>query len=128
MNDNERKRALIERCEIKSDMIVNPILDWSDSDIWDFYWSECKMHNPLYKMGYTRVGCIGCPMAGKSRWKEFADFPTYKRAYIRAFGKMLEAIKTAGKRTSWKSAEGVFLWWMEDENIEGQMELEDFIS
>lgn len=86
------------------------------------------MHNSLYKMGYTRVGCIGCPMAGKHRWKEFADFPTYKRAYIRAFGKMLDAIKAAEKPTKWKSAEDVFLWWMEDDNIEGQMNIEDFIE
>lgn len=128
MNDNDRKRSLIEQCKLKADMIVNPILDWTDRDIWEYYWSECNIHNPMYKMGYTRVGCIGCPMAGKHRWKEFADFPTYKRAYIRAFGKMLEAIKAAGKRTSWKSAEDVFLWWMEDDNIEGQMELKDYIS
>ena len=128
MNDNDRKRLLIEKCELKADMIVNPILDWPDRDIWEYYWSECKLHNPMYKMGYTRVGCIGCPMAGKHRWKEFADFPTYKRAYIRAFGKMLEAIKAARKQTSWKSAEDVFLWWMEDDNIEGQMELKDFIN
>ena len=128
MSDNDQKRALTERCELKADMIVNPILDWPDSDIWEYYWSECKMHNPLYKMGYTRVGCIGCPMAGKHRWKEFADFPTYKRAYIRAFGKMMDAIKATGKSTKWKSAEDVFLWWMEDDNIEGQMDIEDFIE
>lgn len=128
MSDNDRKRALTERCELKADMIVNPILDWPDSDIWEYYWSECKMHNPLYKMGYTRVGCIGCPMAGKHRWKEFSDFPTYKRAYIRAFGKMLDAIKAAEKPTKWKSAEDVFLWWMEVDNVEGQMNIEDFIE
>ena len=128
MSDNDRKRALTERCELKADMIVNPILDWPDSDIWEYYWGECKLHNPLYSMGYYRVGCIGCPMAGKHRWKEFADFPTYKRAYIRAFGKMLDAIKAAGKTTSWKNEEDIFRWWMEEDDIEGQMELSDFIS
>lgn len=128
LSDNDRKRALTERCEIKADMICNPILDWPDRDIWEFYWGECKLHNPLYGMGYTRVGCIGCPMAGKNRWKEFADFPKYKDAYIRAFGRMLEAIHAAGKATKWHSAEDVFLWWMEDDNIPGQMELEEFLE
>ena len=79
-------------------------------------------------MGYYRVGCIGCPMAGKHRWKEFTDFPTYKRAYIRAFGKMLDAIKAAGKPTRWKNEKDIFRWWMEEDDIEGQMELSDFIS
>ena len=123
MNDNDRKRVLTEHCAAKSDMILNPILDWTDTEIWDFYWSECKRHNPLYSMGYYRVGCIGCPMAGKHRWKEFADFPTYRRAYTRAFGKMLDAIHASGKPTKWKNAEEVFLWWMEDENVEGQMDI-----
>ena len=81
--------------------------------------------NPLYDMGYKRVGCIGCPMAGKHRWKEFADFPTYRRAYIRAFGKMLEAIHRAGKPSKWKTGYDVFLWWMEDDNIPGQLSLDD---
>lgn len=126
LNDNDKKRALTERCVMKADMILNPILDWPDRDIWDYYWSECSMHNPLYKMGYYRVGCVGCPMAGKHRYKEFADFPTYKTAYIRAFDKMLEAIPKS-KKTKWKSGEDVFLWWMEDESIPGQMKLEDFI-
>lgn len=76
-------------------------------------------------MGYYRVGCIGCPMAGKHRYKEFADFPTYQRAYIRAFGKMLEAIHAAGKETRWKNADDVFRWWMEDTNVEGQISMFD---
>ena len=125
MNDNDKKRALIETCKIKGDMIVNPIIDWPDSDIWDYYWIECKSHNPLYKMGYYRVGCIGCPMAGKRRYKEFADFPTYKRAYIRSFGQMLDAIKAAGKETKWRDAEDVFKWWMEDDNVDGQISMFD---
>lgn len=123
MSENDRKRALIETCKIKGDMIVNPIIDWPDSDIWEYYWNECPSHNDLYKMGYYRVGCIGCPMAGKHRYKEFADFPTYQRAYIRAFGKMLEAIHAAGKETRWKNADDVFRWWMEDTNVEGQISM-----
>lgn len=128
MNDNDQKRMTIERCTAKADMIVNPIIDWPDAEIWEFYWSECKQHNPLYSMGYTRIGCIGCPMTGVHRYKEFADFPGYERAYKRAFGRMLDAIHETGKETKWKNAEDVFRWWMEDDNLDGQMELSDFIE
>ena len=125
MSENDRKRALIETCKIKGNMIVNPIVDWPDSDIWEYYWNECPSHNDLYKMGYYRVGCIGCPMAGKHRYKEFADFPTYQRAYIRAFGKMLEALHATGRGKQWKNADDVFRWWMEDTNVEGQISMFD---
>lgn len=124
MNDNSDKRLLIEHCALKSKSAVNPIIDWRNSDIWDYIRSEKIQYNPLYDQGYYRVGCIGCPMAGNGRRKEFADYPTYKRAYIRAFDQMIEAIHATGKLTpKWTSGYDVFLWWMEDKNIPGQYSL-----
>lgn len=127
-NDNDRKRVLVERCTVKSDMILNPILDWTHRDIWEYIHAEKILYNPLYNNGYKRVGCIGCPMAGKGRWKEFADFPTYQHAYVRAFDKMLKVIHQANSPTKWKSGNDVFLWWMEDQNVNGQMDLSEFIE
>lgn len=126
LSDNDERRMLFERCELKAKTVVNPIIDWTDKDIWDFYWNECGTHNPLYKMGYLRVGCIGCPMAGKRRWKEFIDFPKIKNAYIRAFEKMIVVRKRKGMETQWGTGEEVFRWWMEDDTIPGQMSFEDF--
>ena len=40
--------------------------------------------------------------------------------------RMLEERKRRGKESNWKTAEEVFLWWMEDDNIPGQMSIEDF--
>lgn len=123
MNDNSDKRKMTEHCMKKNKMVVNPIIDWKHRDIWDFIQSEHIDYNHLYDCGYKRVGCIGCPMAGKGRWKEFSDFPTYQRAYIRAFDKMLITLKSKGAVPKWKSGYDVFLWWMEDKNVEGQMDL-----
>lgn len=70
------------------------------------------------------MGCIGCTMAGKQRYREFALFPTYERAYKRAFDKMLVVRKLAGKDdTTGGWTDAVFRWWMEDVNIQGQYEL-----
>ena len=38
---------------------------------------------------------------------------------------MLDVIHAGGGKTKWKTAEAVFSWWMEEENIEGQMSLFD---
>ena len=112
MNDNDDKRRLIERCEIQAKTVVNPIIDFSDQEIWDFYRNECRFHNPLYDRGFTRVGCIGCPMAGKKRYMEFRLYPKYKNLYIKAFDKMLEVRKAKGKQDEWKTGYEVFRWWM----------------
>ena len=124
-NDNDERRLLFESCTLKGKRIVNPIVDWTDRDVWEYIRSERLPMNPLYGMGFFRVGCIGCPMAGKSRWKEFALFPTYRDAYQRAFGRMLEVVWAEGGRTKWRDAGEVFSWWMEEKKIEGQMELKD---
>lgn len=126
LTDNDDARKLYERCEMKAKTIVNPIIDWKDCDIWDFYWSECKIHNPLYSMGFYRVGCVGCPIAGKHRHMEFAIFPRIKQAYISAFDRMLVERERHGRENKWKSGEDVFLWWVEDKNVKGQMSLDDF--
>lgn len=122
-NDNDDKRMLFEACQMKSKHICNPIIDWSDRDVWEYIRAEKIPVNPLYEMGFHRVGCIGCPMAGKQRYREFALFPTYERAYKRAFENMLLVRKLAGKSEvggKWKDAESVFRWWMEDDNMPGQ--------
>lgn len=124
-NDNDENRLLFESCTIKGKRICNPIVDWQDSDVWEFIESEHLEVNPLYFEGFFRVGCLGCPMAGKRRWTEFRLYPTYERAYIRAFGKMLERIHKEGIETKWKNEMDVFEWWMEDETIKGQVELFD---
>lgn len=65
MGDNDEKRQLFETCNLKGKMTVNPIVDWSDDDVWDYTHSEHLPINPLYCEGQKRVGCIGCPMAGR---------------------------------------------------------------
>lgn len=127
INDNIAERRMSELCMQQHKMVVNPIIDWKNRDIWDFINSERIETCELYKCGYERVGCIGCPMAGKKRYKEFADFPKYKNMYICAFEKMLNERRKKGKECKWKTGEEVFLRWMEDENIPGQMSIEEFI-
>jgi phosphoadenosine phosphosulfate reductase len=125
MNDNSDKRKMIEKCELKAKTVVNPIIDWKHNDIWEYINVERIEVNELYQCGYERVGCIGCPMASKRRYKEFADFPKYKQLYINAFRRMIEFRKSKGLETVWKTGEEVFLWWLEDKNVPGQLSLFD---
>lgn len=122
MNDNDEARKIIEHCRLKGKSTCNPIIAFTDTDVWDVLNDHKVEVNCLYRMGYDRVGCVGCPMAGKCKRKqEFADFPKYKNMYIKAYDRMLEARKAKGLPTQWKSGEEVFLWSMEDDNIEGQL-------
>lgn len=128
LDDNDVTRRLFENCTLKSKRVVNPIIDWSDAEVWDYADSEKLCLNPLYDCGFKRVGCVGCPMAGKSRAKEFEEFPKYRDMYISAFARMLEVRKADGKTSTWKSPIDVYHWWMEDGVLPGQIEMEDILD
>ena len=124
MDDNDERRMLLENCQLKGTRTVNPIVDWQNADIWDYCAAEKICMIPLYACGFARIGCIGCPMAGKHRKEQFARYPKYRDAYIRAFGRMLECQKRKGLSGLWQTGEDVYRWWMEDGVLPGQMVLE----
>ena len=126
-NDNEEDRRLFETCQLKGKRVVNPIIDWQAADIWDYVGAEKIPMNPLYCEGFCRVGCIGCPMASKTRIMELARYPEIKAAWIRSFDKMLIIrIERGMEAYSWRSGVDVFHWWMEDGVLPGQEVLGGF--
>lgn len=120
--DNAESRRIVESCYRTHKTLINPLIDWEDDFLWWYIRHEQITLNPLYGCGQCRVGCIGCPMAGDRRWDEFARYPKYKEAYIRAFDKMLIERERKGleNKMKWQSGKKVFKWWMEDRNLDGQ--------
>lgn len=116
-NDNDDKRRLTESCFKRKKMICNPIIDWETSDVYDYLEESRIKLNPLYCMGFDRVGCVGCPMAGKRIFRDFAMFPKYRDLYVKTFDRMLIVRREAGLTENklsvpWKNGEDVFRWWV----------------
>lgn len=129
INDNAGSRRMVEQCYQRHKTNINPIIEWSDDDVWNFIRAETVPYCSLYDEGFTRIGCIGCPMAGQHmREREFLLWPKYKQSYLNAFAAMLEVRKQKGlpkPKVSWPDAESVFNWWMEYDVLPGQMEFEN---
>ena len=129
VNDNDDSRRMVEQCYKRHKTTLNPIVEWSDKQVWEFI----KAHNipvcELYGEGWHRIGCIGCPVARKhSREKEFLRWPKYKQHYLKAFEKMLAEFQVRGKKDGiWKSGnatpQDVFNWWMEYDVLPGQIDM-----
>ena len=115
-NDNDMIRKQTEICVLKGKYILNPIIDWSDNDVWDFIKLRDVPVNPLYSQGYKRVGCIGCPMTGKNKIKELDKFPKYKNAYYEAAEKYIEYKKERGLKIYGvhETPKKYFEWWLND--------------
>ena len=124
-NDNGKAREFVEHCTMQAKVLVNPIVDWTDDDVWEFLRVHGIKTNSLYECGYKRIGCIGCPMASKHRYKQFEDYPIYRANYVRAFDKMLKAREEHGNKPvqSWIDGEHVMRWWLEEDPM--QIKFED---
>lgn len=116
--DNSPNRRLVEHCYRTTNTMINPIIDWTDDDVWAFLHHYGCASNPLYQCGKSRVGCIGCPMANsKARLREFEKYPKYKQLYISAFDKMLKTNADRSYENAWQNGVDVFNWWVGiDEN------------
>lgn len=115
--NNAQSRRLVEHCYRTTSTMVNPIIDWTDDDVWDFLHHYGCDSNPLYHEGCKRIGCIGCPLSGSKQMKaDFIRYPKYKEAYIRAFDKMLVAREERGLSkkdyVGWDTGENVMRWWL----------------
>ncbi len=63
-------------------MCLLPILEWSEADVWEFIHRECLPYCSLYDEGFSRLGCVGCPMAGcKQQRREFDRWPRFEVAW-----------------------------------------------
>jgi phosphoadenosine phosphosulfate reductase len=111
-NDNDMRRRLTESCIPKRKFILNPIINWTSADIWEFIKGKNMPYNPLYDMGYKRVGCIGCPLSHNHK-KELEKYPKYNLAYFKAAKKWVgHRIKRGLDHSGiMETPELYFNWW-----------------
>jgi phosphoadenosine phosphosulfate reductase len=60
---------------------VYPIRLWEDADVWTYIRDRKLAYCSLYDEGFTRLGCVGCPMAGNKRRAEFDRWPGFEKAW-----------------------------------------------
>lgn len=117
-NDNDEERKQFENCMQKGKRLMNPIISWTENEVWEYLKSNKIEYCKLYDEGWHRIGCIGCPMAGyNSRISEFNRYPTIKAKYLKAIEDMIAYRKETGKKVDeqWDTTEKVFSWWMEED-------------
>lgn len=70
----------------KDKILLNPIIEWSEEDVWEFLNKVVEVpHCELYDQGWTRIGCICCPMASvKATTRDEQRWPHVKEKWIKA--------------------------------------------
>ena len=112
--DNDESKQIVDMCYKTHKTTINPIIDWTDEDVWEFLKEYKIPYCELYDQGYKRLGCVGCPMSSRAA-EELERYPKFKKLYLHAFEQMIQARKDAGLTTSenWQTPQGVMDWWLQ---------------
>lgn len=81
----------------KETIIVNPIVYWTDKDVWEFLDAIGAEHCKLYNEGRKRIGCILCPYSSrKNKLGDIEKFPYVKAKWIDAIKRIRIIYKDKG--------------------------------
>lgn len=106
-------RKMFEACyRDKRKHYVNPIIDWTTEEVWEYIRACGLPYLSLYDEGYKRVGCVLCPMT-RSVERDKMRFPKIYEAWHRAMIRLYHQQDAKGKMTGHKSAEDFWLWWLD---------------
>ena len=111
---SKRKEVELDRKSRK--LFIRPIIEWSEIEIWDYIRHYEIPYCQLYDMGWSRLGCLFCPMKGGAKQRHDAfEYPRYHRALLKAIQRMLDAIhERGGEWAHGKTPEEVWQWWTQE--------------
>ncbi len=107
-------RRAVEVCyKDASKTYINPIIRWTDDEVWEFIKAQDLPYCSLYDEGWKRIGCLMCPMAGKHRRMASMRYPRVTKAFIKSFEVLHATGRDSMKR--WKDGEEMFWWWLKED-------------
>lgn len=107
---SEHEEQMVTCVGGKDKILVSPILQWTVKDVWEFLNVNGIPHCELYDEGYTRIGCICCPMSQyRQKVKEIRRWPHVKRNWIKTI-QYLKANRNS--KHAEESADMNFRWWI----------------
>lgn len=108
---SEHQEKMVTCVGGKDKILVSPIIYWTERDVWEFLNEVVKVpHCKLYDEGYTRIGCICCPMSNKrQKLRDIKQYPHVKRRWIQTIQKLIDE---GYINHSFQDAEFGFYWWI----------------
>lgn len=107
---SEHEEKMVACVGGKDKIFVSPIIYWTERDVWEFLNDNGIPHCELYDQGYTRIGCICCPMSGyRQKIREIKRWPHIKRNWLKTIQWLIDNGYSFYENLN---AEFVFRWWI----------------
>jgi phosphoadenosine phosphosulfate reductase len=94
----------------KDKILLSPIINWSNSDIWNFIRNHKLKYCELYDQGYTRIGCMFCPNCTiKSKQRDRNHYPGVEKEIKKSIAELCKRGKYAEFNND---VDDIFNWWI----------------
>ena len=94
-------------------VMVRPLLNWTEGDIWEYTQKYKLPVNPNYRK-FGRVGCMFCPFASREQIEEYMkEYPGFQRALMAALHEYWER----SEQHYMSSPEEYFEWWLTKKSV-----------
>jgi len=112
--DMEAKHVCIKG---KDKLLVSPIFHWTDRDVWQFIRGNKMEYCKLYDEGYTRIGCMFCPMASiKSKQRDRIRYPKVEIAIKKSIQYMVDTLGYGNRFNA--TTDEIFNWWVSNQSYD----------
>ena len=113
---SEHEEQMVACVGGKDKILVSPIIYWTERDVWEFLDANGIRHCELYDQGYTRIGCICCPMSQpRQKIKEIKRWPHVRRNWIKTIKWLID---NGYINHNFNDAEIGFRWWISGKSFD----------
>lgn len=113
---SEHQEKMIACVGGKDKILVSPIIHWTERDVWKFLNDNKIEHCELYDQGYTRIGCILCPMANrKTKIRDIKRYPYAKKRWLQTIQWLID---NGYIDHNFSDAETGFNWWISGDGFD----------
>lgn len=122
---SEHEEQMVTCVGGRDKILVSPIIHWTERDVWEFLNSNGIPHCELYDQGYTRIGCICCPMSQpRQKRKEIERWPHVKRNWLKTIQWLID---NGYINHNFSDAETGFRWWISGKSFK-QFYADEFLQ
>lgn len=98
----------------KESLLISPIIEWTDEEVWLFLNTLGIKHCKLYDDGYSRIGCLCCPMHNyRQKLADCDRYPHIRKNWM----KVIKDLHSRGKCLDLTPGE-YFDYWISGVNVD----------
>ncbi|HUX56244.1 MAG TPA: phosphoadenosine phosphosulfate reductase family protein [Bacteroidales bacterium] len=100
----------------KDKILLSPIINWTNSDVWSFIRNNNIEYCELYDKGYHRIGCMFCPMACvRVKQLDRKNYPGVEKLIKKSIQKLCKDNNYGSMLNN--DVDEIFNWWVTNDSM-----------